>query len=154
METRDAKKYSLGQTTIFICPACGVVNPAGPSGGCPHLQVVRFEGVDERLEDLISEVATARRAYAEKTDTLKRIVMSHVQEGTASVETPHRITASEVDKLYSKAGKTPFTLTHPGAENSPKGTAPRKHRPTPRRTEKMNARQLDLLAYSAPKGDA
>ncbi len=155
VETREAKSYTLGDATIFICPACGTVNPAGPSGGCPHLQLVKFVGVEEKLEDLIADVAAARRRYGELIDVLKRTVMNRVQEGKASVETPHRISAGEVDRLYSKAGETPFSLTSPGTPESPKGQLTRRKRNrTPPHNPVIDAGQLDLLAWSPPKGHA
>jgi hypothetical protein len=156
VDTRDAKKYSLGKVTIHICPACGVVNPAGPSDGCPHLQIVRFDGVDESLEELIMKVAGARREFHELTTTLKRVVMARVQDGTASVQTPRRVRAGDLDKLYSEANDKPFMLTHPDEEVKrikSSGTI----RPKQRKKQtaaSLDSRQLDLLAYSPSKGSA
>jgi hypothetical protein len=155
VETRDAKKYNLGEATIYICPACGVVNPAGPSNGCPHLQLVKFTGVNQPLEDLIMDVALARRKYAELTSTLKKVIMGHVQEGTASVETPLNVSETEVDKLYATAAQTSFSLTSPGTEQSPKGKSKRKKSKKSKSQQPLlNKTQLDLLAYSTPKGEA
>ncbi|MBN2341094.1 MAG: hypothetical protein JXX29_04125 [Deltaproteobacteria bacterium] len=156
METRDAKKYNLGDVTIYICPACGVVNPAGPSDGCPHLQVVKFNGVDESLEELVMDVATARRKYGELAATLKRVVMARVQEGSASVETPRRVSAGEIDKLYSEAGNRTFELTHPEEKSAKNKISSKKSkgRKKPLSGGPLDARQLDLLAYSPSKGNA
>ncbi|MBN2804544.1 MAG: hypothetical protein JXR91_15735 [Deltaproteobacteria bacterium] len=155
METRKVKNYSLGNINIYICPACGVVNPAGPSNGCPHLQLVQFNGASEPLEDLIMDVAHARRLYAELTGTLKRVIMSHVQDGTAHVMTPHQVSESEVNKLYASAGQTSFSLTSPGTEQSPKGKTKRNKKAAGKKVkDDLNETQLDLLAYSSPKGNA
>lgn len=156
VETRDAKKYNLGDVTIHICPACGVVNPAGPSDGCPHLQVIKFNGVDETLEELVLKVAAARKNFAELASTLKRVVMARVQDGSASVETPRRIKAGEVDRLYTEASNNPFLLTHPiekqrkTKSTTAQRTKPKKKLPSP----PLDSRQLDLLAYSPFKGNA
>ncbi|MBN2717464.1 MAG: hypothetical protein JXX14_16560 [Deltaproteobacteria bacterium] len=156
MDTRDAKKYNLGNVTIHICPACGVVNPAGPSDGCPHLQVVRFKGVDESLEELIMEVAGARRKFQELAGTLKRVVMARVQEGTASVQTPRRVREGDLGKLYSEANSRPFMLTHPDEEvkkiKAGNGSRNKSRKKPP--NAPMDSRQLDLLAYSPSKGNA
>lgn len=157
METRDIKEFRLGETTIRICPACGVVNPRGPSDGCPHLQLVRFDGVAESLETLLGEVATLRREYVDKVHALKRRVLDAAQTGEGQVETPHRtISAHEVDALYTRAGKTAFNLASPTA---PKKKADGTTKPTKARKSSgaglhVDARQLDLLARSSPKGDA
>ncbi|MBN2531066.1 MAG: hypothetical protein JXR76_32070 [Deltaproteobacteria bacterium] len=157
METRDAKKYNLGKATIHICPACGVVNPAGPSDGCPHLQVVRFDGVDEALEELVMDVASARRHFQERAATLKRVVMARVQDGTATVQTPRRIRAGEVDKLYAEANDRPFMLTHPDeVVKKVKVTSQSSRQKTRKKTtpQSLDSKQLDLLAYSPSKGNA
>ena len=156
MDTRDVKKYNLGKVKIHICPACGVVNPAGPSDGCPHLQVVRFDGVDESLEELIMEVAAARRKYQEKAGTLKRVVMARVQDGSATVETPRRVREGDVGKLYSEANHRPFMLTHPDEEvkkvRHPGASRSKTRKKQPAAT--LDSQQLDLLAYSPSKGNA
>ncbi len=156
MDTRDAKKYTLGKVTIHICPSCGVVNPAGPSDGCPHLQIVRFNGVDESLEELILKVAGARKQFHELTSTLKRVVMARVQDGTASVQTPRRVRAGDLDRLYSEANDKPFMLTHPDEEVKRIRTTSTS-RPKPKKKQSgasLDTRQLDLLAYSPSKGNA
>ena len=156
MDTRDAKKYNLGKVTIHICPSCGVVNPAGPSDGCPHLQVVRFSGVDESLEELIMKVADTRRQFHDLTATLKRVVMARVQEGSATVQTPRRVRASDVDKLYSEANAKPFMLTHPDEEiKKIKSPAPSRAKSAKKqKSSSLDSKQLDLLAYSPSKGNA
>ena len=157
MDTRDAKKYNLGKVTIHICPACGVVNPAGPSDGCPHLQVVRFSGVDESLEELVMEVAGARRKFQELAATLKRVVMARVQDGTATVETPRRVREGDLGKLYSEAHDRPFMLTHPDEEIKKVRSTSKAPRPRPKKrhpTGPVDSPQLDLLAYSPSKGNA
>lgn len=155
VDTRDAKEYELKEAVIRICPSCGVANPAGPSGGCPHLQLVRFNGVSESLEKMLGDVAVARREYASQVAKLKKEVMTQVRDGVASVETPHDIKASEVDGLYATAGKAGiFNLTHPEIKKS------KQKRSTPPKKKKevgipaMDSRQLDLLAQSVPKGEA
>jgi hypothetical protein len=113
VDTRNIQEFKLTKVTIRICPACGVVNPAGPSGGCPHLQLVRFDGVDHFLENLLNDIAKARRSYLELQAILKKSVKDAVSNGTAFVETPHNVNAQEAASLYSKAGKTPPLILTP-----------------------------------------
>jgi hypothetical protein len=155
VETRQIKEFRLGEVTIRICPACGVVNPQGPSDGCPHLQLIRFDGVAESLETLLTEVAFLRRAYVEKVAALKKRVLDAVQTGEGVVETPHRISAHEVDALYSRAGRTTFSLSIP-EQPKKKPEQPRAGRPKKSLPMKgiMDDRQLDLLLREGPKGDA
>jgi hypothetical protein len=153
VETREPKIYTLTSQTIYICPACGVINPAGPSGGCPHLQLVKFKGVGEQLEDLIMKVAIARKQFKDLVGELKAEVMDHVHDGSATVETPRNLKAAEAANMYSEAGADAFELTHPRREKTepPKRKSPKHRKKSP---PKVDERQLDLLAYSDPRANA
>jgi hypothetical protein len=155
VETPKTRTYDLGDAIVYVCPACGTVNPSGPSSGCPHLQLVRFDGVSEKLEDLILETANARRQYGRQVEILRRAVMTHIQNGNATVETPHRASATDVERLYSSAGATPFSLSSPDAsEGARKEKASTRSRSRSTSRSNVDSRQLDLLAYSSPKGNA
>jgi len=155
----DSGRVDLKGEVVRICPACGVVNPSGPSGGCPHLQLLRFDGLDDDLERLLAEVAVTRRAYSELTGRLKRLVLEAARDGVAVVETPRRVgsTRADVSSHGPQHGRA-LDLVHPAGPPAPArtngpGKAPQKRR---RRTGALpvDPRQLELLAQSPPKGDA
>jgi hypothetical protein len=149
--TKKEKTADLETAVIRICPACGVVNPSGPSEDCPHLQIVRFDGIDRELEDLLAQVAGARRSYSDLAALLKKTVIDAAKEGAAKVETPRKIQPGEVDELYPKTVKAE-RLSLKAVKSKAKKAKPRRTRrtgPAP-----VDPRQLDLLALSPPKGDA
>ena len=149
--TKMEKTADLETAVIRICPACGVVNPSGPSEGCPHLQIVRFDGIDRELEDLLAQVAGARRCYSDLVALLKKSVIDAARMGAAKVETSRKIQPGEVDELYPKTVKAK-RLSLTVVKSKAKKTKPRRSRrtgPAP-----VDPRQLDLLALSPPKGDA
>ena len=149
--TKNEKTADLETEVIRICPACGVVNPSGPSEACPHLQIVRFDGISHELEDLLKEVAGARRSYSDLVTTLKKTVIDAAKDGTAMVETSRKIQPGEVDELYpktSEADHLSLTITKSKAKK-PKPRQRRRTGPPP-----VDPRQLDLMALSPPKGDA
>ncbi|MBW2276792.1 MAG: hypothetical protein JRF63_04825, partial [Deltaproteobacteria bacterium] len=145
---------SLDTTVVRICPACGVVNPGGPSGGCPHLQLVRFDGVDDQLSDVLSRAAEARRMYADLADQLRRAVLESVREGRAEVETTRMAKAREIEDVVESFENGSLYLTHPDPPRRPRARP--KPRPKRKRTgpPPVDPRQLELLAQSPPKGDA
>jgi len=149
-------KAGLAETVVRICPACGVVNPSGPSDDCPHLQLVRFDGVDEDLEALIGEVARARRDYSELVSKLKTDVLTATREGAAQVETPHKAKPKDMTPPYSPARDDGnLHLTHPklrvkAASKSDRSTRKRRRNGAP----PVDPRQLELLANAPSKGDA
>ncbi|MCK9521868.1 MAG: hypothetical protein M0R76_02345 [Proteobacteria bacterium] len=154
MNTTGIREFRLGETIIRVCPACGVVNPQGPSNGCPHLQLVRFNGVPASLETVLMDVATLRRAYVEKLSSLKQRVRDAVQTGEGHIEVPRQIRAQDVDTLYSKANDAVFALSNPGMSSAtPKADAPRARKSAPR-SKPLDDRQLDLLLLAHPKGEA
>lgn len=139
---------------VRICPACGVVNPGGPSGACPHLQLVRFDGVDTALGETLSQLAEARRRYSELSQRLKDAVLEAVKDNRAEVETTRRARAGDFEDGYRRLDGRGLRLTHPDPPERP----PAKPQPRPRRKRSgplpVDPRQLDLLAQSPPKGDA
>jgi len=150
----DSSAPSLDRTVVRICPACGVVNPRGPSGSCPHLQLVRFDGVGAELGEVLERVAEARRKYAELSEALRRVVMDAVRDGRAEVETTRKARASELGDVLDSVDRKRLRLTHP----KPPERAEEKPKPKPRRRRAgpppVDPRQLELLAQSPPKGDA
>ncbi len=157
MTEKNSKKAVLAETVVRICPACGVVNPSGPCEGCPHVQLVRFDGVDGELENLIGEVARARGEYRELVSRLRNDAVAASRTGDAVVETPHKAGSRDAEDLYppSMTEGGGLHLTHPRARKKDTSKADR----PPRRRKRIGAlpvdpRQLDLLANSPPKGDA
>jgi hypothetical protein len=149
----NKKDDDIRKAVVRICPACGVVNPSGPSRECPHVQLIRFDGVDEDLERLLDQVAVARREYTDLVKRLKAAVLLAAKEGTAMVETTRKASSGEIDRLPSQGDRGALQLTPPSA---PRPDAPEK-KPRKRRRKgppTVDPRQLDLLALSPPKGDA
>jgi hypothetical protein len=151
----EDSRPDLSSATVRICPACCTVNPSGPSGACPHVQLVRFDGLSAPLEALLTDVATARRTYNELNAKLRTAVLDAVREGTAEVETARKPRSAEGDAAEVPAGRGGnLSLAHSdtGAAAGARG------RPAPKRRRTgappVDPRQLTLLAFSPPKGDA
>lgn len=155
MSEEKVDKEDLLETVVRICPACGVVNPAGPSDTCPHLQLVRFRGIDGDLEQLLTRVAEVRRKHRALVDELRSHVMKAAREGVATVEVTQKGRLSDVDALRKRA--KPLTLTHPEPKAVKKTP---KLKPKPKRKQKkagasqVDPRQLALLVREPPQGDA
>jgi hypothetical protein len=146
----------LKHTVVRICPACGVVNPAGPSETCRHLQLAKFEGVDDDLGELLADVATARSQYAHLAGELKNRVKLAVRNQEAEIETPRKVRPSELDELQPDQGVPSLVLENPDPPPPPKA-APETKRIRKRKLQGLPAvdpRQLDLIAREPPKGDA
>lgn len=140
------------ETMVRICPACGTVNPAGPSEACPHLQLVRFRSLDEPLADLLERMASVRTQFRETLLELKFFLNQAARRGDAEVVAAHKAARiSDVEALQRKG--MALSLTPPKAEVKPKQPLKRKQRkpPTP---ESVDPRQLALLIRETPKGDA
>ncbi len=153
MTEEKTDKGDLLETVVHICPACGVVNPAGPSDSCPHLQLVRFQGIDGSLDQLLTRVAEVRRRHRELVDELRAHVMRAAREGIATVEATQKGRLSDVDALRKRA--KPLTLTHPETETGKKNPKPKpkkKHKKTS--SPQVDPRQLALLVREPPHGDA
>ncbi len=154
MTEPHTRSEDLKETVVRICPACGVVNPAGPSETCPHLQLARFNGVDDELAELLAAVAEARRRFASRSAELKHRVMGALRDGEAEVETPRKARFSEVENLRARpATSTELTLEHPEPPPS-KTKEPRKRARKPIKPPPVDPRQLDLIAQEPAKGDA
>ena len=154
MNNEKEKLLELSNTVIRICPACGVVNPSGPSDECPHLQLIRFDGVPQELESLLNEVAQIRHSYTEIITKLKKQVKLAARDGIGEVETPRKIKSSEIDSIYQSLKTKPLSLTHPTQRNK---SHVKKHRLAKRKKTgppAVDPRQLDLIAQSPSKGDA
>ncbi len=153
--TRDGENENSTKESVAIriCPACGTVNPAGPSEACPHLQLVRFRNLDEPLQDLLERMAAARNQFRETLGELKQFIGQATRKGEAEVVAAHKAARlSDIEALQRKA-QGPLSLTHPKTDPKPKTTPKRKQRkpPTP---EAVDPRQLALLIFEPPKGDA
>lgn len=152
MAGQDDTNLDLKQTAVRICPACGVVNPAGPSETCPHLQLVRFRSIDEPLEDLLNRMAVVRNQFRETLFELKNFLNQATRRGDAEVVPAHKVSRiSDIDALRQKSSA--WTLTPPPPNQKTKASTKRKQRksitPAP-----VDPRQLALLIQETPKGDA
>ena len=148
--TKEQKgKSNLADTIIRICPVCGVVNPAGPSDSCPHLQLVRFEGIDESLEKLLQRVADVRVQYKELVTELRAHVMRAAREGDAHVEATQKGRVSEVETLRKRP--EPLSLTNP---EPPVPKTKQKHKQKKPAPPQVDPRQLAHLVREPPQGDA
>lgn len=152
------KQGPLKDAVIRICPKCGVVNPAGPSETCPHLQLARFDGVDENFAALLAEVATARASFEELLKALKTRVRQAVHDRTAQIETPRGpMRHSEPQSAPAPQRKvSPLTLESPQAP-APPTAAPAQRRPLRGKrppASTADPRQLELLVHQPPKGHA
>ena len=146
-------EIDLSQTEVRICPACGVVNPAGPSDTCPHLQLVHFCSIDDSLEELLSRMAAARVQYRNTLEELKRFLNQSTRSGAAEVIQAHKATRiSDVEALQRRA--SPWTLTHPKIEEKSRPAPIKRRQRKPPHPEPVDPRQLALLIREAPKGDA
>ena len=144
------EKGALEETIVRICPVCGVVNPSGPSESCPHLQLVRFQGIDASLESLLERVATVRNQFRELVTELRSYVMQAARNGEAEVVATQRGRVSEVQALRGKP--EPLSLTNPEpAKPKPKQKRKKKKPATP---ATVDPRQLALIARDTPRGDA
>jgi hypothetical protein len=115
---------------------------------------VRFDGVDAALGETLTQLAEARRRYAELSQRLKDTVLEAVRDGGAEVETTRRARAADFEEGFQRLDRRGLRLTHPDPPERP----PDKPQPRPRRKRggppPVDPRQLDLLAQSPPKGDA
>lgn len=154
MDKGDDSRSELARAVVRICPACCTVNPAGPSAACPHVQLVRFDGLSPGLAALLAEVAAARRAYNELNARLRNMVLDAVREGAAEVETAHKPRRPEAGEApdAARAGGPGPARSGTDAPSAERGRPPAKRRRTG--APPVDPRQLTLLAFSPPKGDA
>ncbi len=155
MIDENAKPPVPEKTVIRICPACGVVNPAGPSESCPHLQLAEFSGIEGELLALIERVAESRRGFFELLGELKAQVKEAISSGRAQVIAPRQTRLSDVEALTPRIGPPPrLTLenpTPPPAKPTDRPTKKKRARPA---HAKVDPRQLELIVRSPPKGHA
>jgi hypothetical protein len=152
------KKNRLGDlkhTVVRICPACGVVNPAGPSETCPHLQLAKFDGIDDDLGEVLAEVAQARSQYVQLAGELKKRVKLAVRNQEAEIETPRTVRSSELDALTPPTSAPSLVLENPELPPPPKVSETKRMRKRKYQGPPMiDPRQLELIAREPPKGDA
>lgn len=146
-------EYDLSATSVRICPACGVVNPAGPSDTCPHLQLVRFPHLSAELDELLGRMAAVRVQYRDTLAELKGFLNHAAKNGEAEVMAAHKVNRiSDVEALQRQA--SPWSLTHPKLEEKRPRPAPKRKQRKPPAPESVDPRQLALLIRETPKGDA
>ena len=154
MANEPEQNTGLKKTVVRICPACGGVNPAGPSEACPHHQLVRFEGIDDDLSAQIEKLAKVRNQFWSMVSQLRATVMHAAQTGRATVEVTHKGRVSDVDALR-KAPTLPFQLSNPEPEVTPKAKPPvRRKQKKSSPPKPVDPRQLALIAREPPQGDA
>jgi hypothetical protein len=148
----------LAGAVIRLCPACGVINPAGPSAGCPHVQLIRFDGVPADLAELLARVAEARRQYGELADRLRELALAAVHQGLARVETAseRKARSGAADPRPARPAPQRLELTSQLAavRAGPAPVPAPPVRPRRRGLPPVDARQLDLLARGPAKGEA
>jgi hypothetical protein len=142
----------LRAVTVRICPACGVVNPAGPSDTCPHLQLVRFQGIDDELSELLAKLATVRNEFQTLVTALRTRVMNAARSGVAVVEVTHKGRVSEVGDLRKRP--KPLTLSNPEPAKPAAASAPKRKTKKPATPKSVDPRQLTLISREPPQGDA
>ena len=154
MSDERGKSLDVKDVVIRICPACGVVNPAGPSETCPHVQLARFDGLNDGMSTLLGNVAEARRRFTDLMNELRIKVLESIQDHEAEVETTHKANFNEVENLAQGHRKAPLL----NLENTePPPATPRKTRRRTRRPPQpppVDPRQLELIAQEPAKGDA
>ncbi len=154
MSDENPKSLDIKDVVIRICPACGVVNPAGPSETCPHVQLARFDGLNDGMSTLLGNVAQARRRFTDLIDELRKKVLESIHDHEAEVETIHKANFNEVEDLTKEHHKAPLL----NLENTdPPPATPRKTRRRKRRPPQpppVDPRQLELIAQEPAKGDA
>jgi hypothetical protein len=154
MNGNSPKEGPLKDAVIRICLKCAVVNPAGPSESCPHLQLARFDGIDEDFAQLLTQVAGARAKFDEALRVLKAKVRQALHEKEAEVETPGTPAKRHLGPSKLSGKVPPLTLE----EQAPRplaDTSPRRAARTPKKTApSADPRQLELLIRQPPKGHA
>jgi hypothetical protein len=153
----DEKDMSadLKSTVVRICPACGVVNPAGPSESCPHLQLARFTGIDEEMTNLLVEVAKARSAFSQLAGKLKNRVREAIRTGEAEIQNPRKIRPSEMEtRRPPLASPSTLKLVHPKTPVKKTQKTGTMNQRKPPKLPRVDPRQLDLIAREPPKGEA
>lgn len=154
MKSDDTKSDELKKVVVRICPACGVVNPSGPSPTCPHHQLARFDGLDDDFAQTLVEVARARSAFDELLGKLKQEIKEALRVHKAKIETRKEALKSAPDKSERHARKTPsLSLENPEPAAAKAAPAKRRTRKAPQAAA-IDPRQLELIAREPPKGDA
>ncbi len=155
MTANPPKEGPLKDAVIRICLKCGVVNPAGPSEACPHLQLARFQGVDEDFALLLTDVAGARARFDEALRTLKTKVLQALRDRQAELETPRSGSERRSEQAPSARAKVaPLSLENPSENRGSPGPSPRGTTRAKRSTQATDSRQLELIVRQPPKGHA
>ncbi len=153
MTGKRAQKGDFQDAVVRICPACGVVNPSRSGDSCPHLQLARFDGLDDEMTEVLSQVAEARSHFAKHLDELKIKVTQAIKNHEAEVETSQQGRYSDVETFGKPTASVPhLALKHPKPPQPPKESRRRVRRTS--KPPQVDSRQLDLIARQPPKGDA
>jgi hypothetical protein len=157
MTESDQNTAELSKTIIRICPACGVVNPSGPSESCPHLQLAKFDGIDHSMVEMLEKLARSRREFSELLGELKRKVKQAINGGEAEVEASPSVRLSDIESLKPRTAprpklslENPEPPSNPARATKPRGAKGRKHV----QPGKVDPRQLELIVRAPPKGHA
>ena len=154
MNSGDTKSDDLKKVVVRICPACGVVNPSGPSPTCPHHQLARFDGLDDDFAEVLADVARARSNFDELLAKLKQEIKESLRVHKAKIETREDNLKSGKEKLERSPKKTPIlSLENPKPPPEKTPAVKRRRRKSPQ-SPPIDPRQLDLIAREPPKGDA
>ena len=147
----------LKNAVVRICPACGVVNPAGPSDTCPHLQLVRFRGIDSELSNLLENLAKVRNEFTSLVTKLRSTVMHAAKNGIAEVEITRKTGAGGAKSGDGKPQK-PLVLSNPEPAvtktKTKSGSMPRRMQKKSSSPKPVDPRQLALIGKTSPRGDA
>lgn len=157
MADGDHNPGDLKKVVVRICPACGVVNPSGPSAGCAHLQLARFNGVGPDLASLLDDVASARSRFDKLVSALKSHVKEALRAQKADIETAVSPRGQEVDRSGRRERIKPLaalSLKSPELAPVEKREKKRASRGRGPRPVPVDPRQLELIAREPPKGDA
>ncbi|MCP4680084.1 MAG: hypothetical protein GY854_32245 [Deltaproteobacteria bacterium] len=153
MSDESTKSLDVKDVVIRICPACGVVNPAGPSETCPHVQLARFDGLNDGMAALLGNVAKARRRFTDLVDELRKMVLESIQNHEAEVETTHKANFNEVENITKGHHKAPV-LNLENTEPPPATPRKKRRKRRPPQPPPVDPRQLELIAQEPAKGDA
>ncbi len=152
MDKDGLQNQTIQQPAVRVCPACGTVNPAGPSESCPHLQLVRFRTIDEPLSDLLERMAVVRNQFRELLLEFRMYMSSATKLGDAEIVAAHKSTKlSDIDGITQKTPQLILTYPEKTERSKSQISSKKKKKSSP---PPVDSKQLSLLIHDMPKGDA